>query len=148
LVVPSEEASKLEIRDIIRKHEIETIGKDATVAEALNRMIASNLESIIVKRADINDAYGLVTRRDVLYKVVAQGQDPAKVKVTEIMMSPLVILNNIHLDVSHAARTMANTHVSTIVVFDKGDIYGFLSGDDILNAVSKGLIRKALDKQI
>ncbi len=138
----------MEIKDIIRKHEIETIGKDATVADALNRMMGRDIESIIVKRADINDAYGLVTRKDILYKVIAQGLDPAQVKVTDIMMSPLVILNNIHLDVRHAARTMANTQVSTIVVFDKGDIYGFLSGDDILNAVSKGLIRKTLDRQV
>ena len=138
----------MEIKDIIRRKEIDTIEKDATVADALGRLVTRDAESIIVKRSSPHDAYGIVTRRDVLVKVIARGLDPRKVKVTEVMTSPLVILNNVQLDIRHAAQAMANTGVSTIVIFDKGDIYGFLTSDDIIGAVSKQLLRQKLDSKI
>ena len=138
----------MEIKDIIRRHKINTIDKDATVADALGQLVTHDAESVIVKRSDVHDAYGMVTRRDILVKVIARGLDPRKVKVTEVMTSPLVILNNVQLDIRHAAQAMANTGVSTIVIFDKGDIYGFLTSDDIIGAVSKQLIREKLDSKI
>lgn len=138
----------MEIKDIIRRKEIETIEKDATVADAIGRLVTRNAESIIAKRSNPHDAYGMVTRRDILVKVIAKGLDPRKVKVTEIMTSPLVILNNIELDIRHAAQAMANAGVSTIVIFDKGDIYGSLSSDDIIGAVSKKLLREHLDSKM
>ena len=143
-----EEGIRVEIKDIIRRKEIDTIEKDATVADAIGRLVTRDAESIIVKRSNPHDAYGMVTRRDILVKVIAKGLDPRKVKVTEIMTSPLVILNNIELDVRHAAQAMANAGVSTIVIFDKGDIYGFLSADDIIGAMSKKLLREHLDSKM
>ncbi len=138
----------MEIRDIIRRRDIEVIEKDATVADAIKRMSDRAIGSVIVKRANPSEAYGIVTRSDILYKVIANGLDPEKVKVTEIMSSPIVMLNNIELDVRFAAKAMANAHVTNIVMFDKGDIYGFLSSTDIINAVAKDIVRKSLNDKV
>ena len=42
-----------------------------------------------MNRRGVEDAYGIVTRKDVVNKVVSPGKDPAEVKVFEIMSKPL-----------------------------------------------------------
>jgi predicted transcriptional regulator len=130
---------------IIRRQELEMVDKDTSVAEAMKLMVNRNVGSLIVKRSNPKEAYGIVTRRDIIFQVVAEGLDPNAVQVSDIMSSPLVVLNNIHLDVQYAAKAMANSDVTKIVMFDSGDIYGFLSSSDIISALASEEIRKSLD---
>jgi signal-transduction protein with cAMP-binding, CBS, and nucleotidyltransferase domain len=133
------------IQGIIKRQDIEMIDNTCTVADGISKMVDRNVGSLIVKRLNPNEPYGIVTRSDVLFKVIAEGVDPRKVKITEIMSSPVVILNNVNLDVKYAAQAMANAGVTNLVIFDGGDVYGFLSSTDIIAAVRKELVVKALD---
>ena len=123
------------------------IDTDASVTDAIQRMVNRNVGSLIVRRADPSEPYGIVTRQDILFKVIATGLDPDQTLVKDIMTSPVVILNNINLDVRYAARAMANAGVTNIVVFDAGDVYGFLSSTDIINAMASDLVRRSLNTQ-
>lgn len=137
----------MEIREIIKRSDIEMLDKGKTVADAVRQMADRGVDRLIVRRANPNEPYGIITRTDVLYKVVAKGLDLGKVRVEDIMSSPLVILNNIHLDHRYAAQAMANAHVSTIAIFDKGDFYGLLTSSDLITAIARDLQRKALNKE-
>lgn len=136
----------MDIRDIIRRTDIEIVQNDCTVSDAIAKMVDRNVGSVIVKRLSPNEPYGIVTRQDILFKVIAKGRDPRKVPVTEIMSSPVVILNNISLDVKYAAQAMANAEVTNLVIFDGGDVYGFLSSTDIINAIRKELAIRSLQE--
>ena len=96
----------------------------STVADAIAKMMDRNIGSAIVKRKARNEPYGIITREDVLFRVIAEGRDPRMVRATEIMSSPVVILNNVDLDVRYAAKAMANAGVSNLVIFDGGDVTG------------------------
>jgi signal-transduction protein with cAMP-binding, CBS, and nucleotidyltransferase domain len=135
---------KVDIRGIIRKSDIERVDGSCTVAESLAKMVDRNVGSLIVKRASPHEPYGIVTRQDVLFKVIAKGIDLNAIKTEEIMSSPVVILNNIDLDVMYAAQAMANAGVTNLVIFDGGDVYGFLSSSDIITAVRRELVVKSL----
>lgn len=134
----------MDIRGIIRRMDIEMVDQDCTVAEAVAKMTDRKVGSVIVKRGDPSEPYGIVTRQDVLFKVIAEGRDLEKVKVTEVMSSPVFILNNVDLDVRYAAKAMANAGVTNLAIFDEGDFYGFLSSSDIIEAVRKELTVKSL----
>jgi predicted transcriptional regulator len=127
--------------------DIEMVDGDCTVGDAISKMADRNVGSVIVKRRSPNEPYGIVTRQDVLFKVIAEGLDPNQVKVTDIMSSPVIILNNVDLDVRYAAKAMANTGVTNLVIFDKGDFYGFLSSTDIINAIRRELTVKSLQQK-
>ena len=86
------------LRDVVKTFELPTIPADATVAEAVNMMLSSGGYTLLVPRSGKSDAYSVVTKRDVLAKVVAEGKDPSKVKVKEIMSKPLALLTNLSLD--------------------------------------------------
>jgi signal-transduction protein with cAMP-binding, CBS, and nucleotidyltransferase domain len=126
--------------------DIEMVEQDCTVADAVAKMADRGVGSLIVKRTEPSEPYGIVTRQDVLFKVIAEGKDLSKVKVKEIMSSPVHILNNVDLDVRYAAKAMANAGVTNLAIFNKGDFYGFLSSTDIIDAVRKELVVKSLLK--
>jgi CBS domain-containing protein len=104
----------------------------APVAEAVRLMKEKGVRALIVDRRSDDDAYGIVTQRDIAYKVMAAGLDPDEVKVHEIHSKPLVVVNP-DLDAKYVARLMANMGLSRCpVIFDK-KIQGIVSVSDLVN---------------
>lgn len=103
----------------------------ATVAEAVELMKAKQVRALIVDRRSEEDAYGMVTQRDVVYRVVAQGRDPRAVRVYEIMSKPLVVVNP-DLDVKYVARLMAQRGLSRAPVLAEQKLQGVVSISDIV----------------
>lgn len=113
--------------------DVVTIDGNATVREAIDRMKAEGVRCLIVERRDPEDAYGIVTQRDIAYNVIAWSRDPSEVQVHEIMSKPLVIVNR-HLDIRHVARLMANMGLSRAPVIFDGELQGIVSVSDIIAA--------------
>jgi CBS domain-containing protein len=106
----------------------------ATAAEAIRIMRERKVSCLVVNRRTPDDAWGIVTRKDVINKIVDPGRDPDEVKVFEIMTKPLVMLSP-GLALKYCARLMHNTGIRRAVVFDGKDIVGILSNSDIFNAI-------------
>ncbi len=138
----------LTLRDVVKTFELPTIDKGETVKSAIEKMLDTKCNHLLVPREDRNDAYGIVTKKDVLAKVVATGRDLSDVKVEEIMSRPLVILTNLSLDIRWVAKAMANSGVSSIVVFDKGDFYGYVTESCIIEGVYKAMRRARLEEGV
>ncbi len=112
--------------------DVVSISGEATVAEAVALMKSRGVRSLIVERRTEDDAYGMITQRDVVYKVVAKGLDPNQVRVHEIMSKPLVVVNP-NLDVKYVARLLANTGLSRAPVIGDHRLQGVVSLSDIVN---------------
>ncbi|MGA1622290.1 MAG: CP12 domain-containing protein [Synechocystis sp.] len=115
--------------DIMTKDVISIRGS-ATVAEAVALMKTHGLRALIVDRRTHEDAYGIVTETDVVYKVAAYGTDPKTVRVYEIMTKPCVVVNP-ELSVEYVARLFAQTRIRRAPVI-KGELLGIISVTDIL----------------
>ena len=116
----------------IMSTEIVTISGMATAEEAVKLMREQNVRSLIVERRTDDDAYGLITQRDLVYFVAAKGLDPEDVKVYEIMSKPLVVVNP-NLDVKYVARLLANHKLSRAPVIGDHRLLGMVSLSDIVN---------------
>jgi signal-transduction protein with cAMP-binding, CBS, and nucleotidyltransferase domain len=136
----------LVLKDVVKTWELHSIGPEETVHTAMQKMLDKDLFTLLVPRKDKHDAYGIVTKKDILSKVIADGKDPKKVKVKAVMTKPLVILTNLALDLRWVAKAMANSGVSTIAVFDKGDFYGYVTEACILEGVYNALRRAKLEQ--
>lgn len=129
----------MELRDIISRSSPVKIPPDATVGHALVTMIENKTDFLLVDRSGYNDAYGIVTRWDIVEGAIAQGADLSTTPVMNYARKPLVVMNNLDLDLRWVARKMANENVSKIAVFDREEFLGFISDVDIMKAiVSKG----------
>lgn len=116
-------------RDIMST-EVVKIQGSATVKEAINLMKETGLRALIVDRRSEEDAYGILTETDIVYKVIAYGRDPATVQVHEIMTKPVVTVNP-DLGVEYVARLFANTGIRRAPVI-QGEVIGIVSVTDIL----------------
>ncbi|MEQ9372759.1 MAG: CP12 domain-containing protein [Coleofasciculus chthonoplastes F3-SA18-01] len=110
--------------------DVVTIRGSATVADAVDLMNDMGLRALIVDRRHDQDAYGIVTETDIVYKVIAYGKDPKKVRVYEIMNKPCIVVNP-DLGVEYVARLFANTGIRRAPVI-KDKLLGIISITDIL----------------
>jgi len=117
-------------RDIMAT-DVVMVDGSATAAEAVELMKAKQVRALIVDRRSDDDAYGIVTQRDVVYRVVAEGRDPRTVRVYEIMSKPLVVVNP-DLDVKYVARLMAQRGLSRAPVLAEQKLQGVVSISDIV----------------
>ena len=97
-------------KDVMTKDVVMVDGL-ASVLDAAKLMKEKGVRALVVDRRGPEDAYGMVTQRDIVYKVISPGADPAAVKVHEIMSKPLVVINP-DLDLRYVARLMANMKLS------------------------------------
>ncbi|HIJ17308.1 MAG TPA: CBS domain-containing protein [Thermoplasmata archaeon] len=126
----------MELRDIISGSVPTKIKSDATVADALVAMMERKTDYVLVDRSGPNDAYGIVTRWDIIEKAIAKGEDITITAAVSVARKPLVVTNNMDLDLRWVAKKMADEGVSRLAVFDKENFLGFVSDLDVLRAAS------------
>jgi CBS domain-containing protein len=119
----------LKAADIMTK-DVATIRSSATVAEAVKLMRARDWRALIVDRLHEQDAYGMITETDVVYKVIAFGKDPNQVHVYEVMTKPCVVVNP-DLCVEYVARLFADYNLLRAPVI-QGELLGIISVSDII----------------
>jgi CBS domain-containing protein len=106
----------------------------ATARDAAKLMADEGVRALIVDRRGPEDAYGIVTQRDIVYEIIAQGEDPDETLVHEIMSKPLVVVNP-DLDLKYVARLMANFGLSRAPVIAEGKLQGIVSVSDVIKAL-------------
>ena len=120
-------------RDVMTK-EVVCIDGMATVADAVRLMREKKVSSLFVNRRSQEDAWGIVTRKDVVCRVVDPGKEPGDVKVFEIMSKPLITVSP-GLALKYCARLFNSAGIRRAPVFDGKEIIGILSNTDIFNAI-------------
>ncbi len=119
--------------DVMTK-DIEYVDGSATVEEAVKMMNNKKVYSLLVNTRNTDDAFGIVTRKDVVSKIVAQGKDPKAVKVHEIMTKPLITVSP-GLSVEYCARLFAKTGIRRAPVFDGKKIVGMINNTALLKTL-------------
>jgi CBS domain-containing protein len=120
----------LRARDIMQV-EVASVPPETTVQQAAIRMKQEGVRSLIIDRADPDDAYGIVTYSDIVSKVLALGMDPAEVTVEEIMVKPLIVVNP-NLKVEHVARLFAQAGIGHAPVISGHSLVGVISKTDLI----------------
>lgn len=125
----------IKAKDLMTK-DVKYIQDDATIKETIIRMKEEGVSCLIVDRTDHDDAYGIITRKDVVTKVVETGRDLEYTKVKEIMTKPLLMVSP-GLDMKNVVRLMKMANIRRAPVFDGKEIVGILSNTDIIEALAK-----------
>jgi CBS domain-containing protein len=108
---------------------VEFIAADAPVREAAELMGELDVGALPVGGPD--DLRGVVTDRDILYRVVAHGLDPSATRVGEVLSSPAVSCDE-EDGVQAALDLMAAHHVRRLAVRDAaGRVTGWITLADL-----------------
>ena len=103
------------------------------VEEAAKTMIDNRIGSIIVTRD--GNPEGIITRSDMLSRVIVAYKDP-RVHLTEtIMSSPLISVGK-DTPILDAMRFIRDKDITHLLVEDNGEYIGILSEGDMVRAVT------------
>ena len=125
--------------DEIMTKKLAIIDANAPIYDAIESMIDKRIRSLLVKPRDEKDVYGVITVRDIVYKVLGKNLDLNKTKVGEITSKPLVCVDK-GMDVEHAVNLMAKFNITRVFVSEGKEIIGIIS---LLDVMSAELIKKA-----
>ena len=125
--------------DEIMTKKLEIINADASIYDAIERMIDKRIRSLLVKPRDEHDVNGVITVRDIVYKALGKNLDLNKTKVSEIMSKPVVCIDK-GTDVEHAINLMTKFNITRVFVSEGKEILGIIS---LLDVMSAALIKRA-----
>ena len=113
------------VRDCMRK-EVTEVDGTMDVLSALKIMKKVGATSLIVKRRDDQDEYGLLLFSDIAKKVLAIDRAPERVNVYEIMAKPVLMVRP-DMQVRYCARLFENFGISHAPVVEDDKIIGMVS---------------------
>jgi CBS domain-containing protein len=101
------------------------LDESTNLAEAVTSMRKEQISSVLVGR-DSQHVRGIVTERDILYRVVAESRDPFKTTLKEIMSSPLIIVEEA-TPVKDAIALMRKNAIGRVLVLKQGGVVGIMT---------------------
>jgi signal-transduction protein with cAMP-binding, CBS, and nucleotidyltransferase domain len=110
------------------------IEADASVLDAVRRMVEANVGSLVV--TDAGEVAGIVTERDYLRRVAADGPADEQVAVREIMSSPLIVVNP-ETAIDECMALMTDQRIRHVPVVEDGKVVGIVSIGDVVKFKSK-----------
>ena len=113
------------VRNCMRTDVTEVDGK-LDVLAALKIMKEVGATSLIVKRRDENDEYGMLLFSDIAKKVIAKNRAPERVNVYEIMSKPVLTVRP-DMEIRFCARLFDNCGISHAPVVENDKIVGIVS---------------------
>jgi CBS domain-containing protein len=120
------------IRNVVCAH------RDTTIVEAAHLMRHHHIGDLVVvdDNAGARRPVGIVTDRDIVIEVVSAGLDPSLVKLGDLLLRPLVTVDE-RTGYAETVRLMAAKGVRRIPVVDQaGFLVGIISFDDMLHQLS------------
>ncbi len=135
------------ISDLCSK-EMVTVDSNQSLQKAAKLMKKKHVGTLIVTQGE--SPVGIITDRDIVLKVVAEGKSVDECKVEEAMTDKLVTAPK-DCSVYDAIRLMEKKKVRRLVVVDKSErLCGVLSTDDLVQMLSEEMagIGRLYEKQI
>jgi CBS domain-containing protein len=122
-----EVCTTFKVEDVMVKEAI-TIDVEMTVKEAADLMNKFEIGSIIA--VDKGKAVGILTERDLLRRIVAEGRDPEKIRVKDVMTSPLIVAEP-EMDLAEAIKLMFQLKIKKLPVVEGTRLVGLVGLTDI-----------------
>jgi PAS domain S-box-containing protein len=132
----------LEVGDVMSK-DIITISPDQWVFSAAKIMSDSHISCIIV--TDNENVIGIITETDILKRVAANENNFDKIRVAEIMSSPVECIPR-NLSVLEASRIMIKKHIKRLPILEGEKLVGIVTQTDLARTLtSYGMWKNAVD---
>jgi len=113
--------------------QVHAIAADATVYEAIERMVQCNIGSLIVK--DAEEIVGIFTERDYLRRVTLEDRAPRTTQVRDVM-TPRLICTEPRATIGECMAIMTQERIRHLPVVDQGRVVGMISIGDLVKCLS------------
>jgi CBS domain-containing protein len=121
-----------QVKDILARKggQVHAIDRDATVFEAIGKMVASNVGSVVVTEGD-GSICGIFTERDYLRRITLEGRTSKDTTVGEVMTTD-VICTTPDRAVEGCLAIMAQRKIRHLPVMKGSELVGIISIGDLV----------------
>ena len=114
-------------------NDIISVDRSATVAESAKIMTEKNIGSLIV--TEEGKPVGIITKSDMLNRVIVAYKDPAVHKARSIMSSSLISVES-DTPILEAMRFIHEKDINQVLVSEGDELVGIVSRGDLVEAVT------------
>lgn len=129
------------VEDLI-ENKLVTLPEDAIVADAVKIMKDGGISSILVRSLSSSSENpfitGIVTERDILYRVIGGNKGPYKTILKEVMSSPVVTIEK-GSSVDEAMSLMRNKKIRRLLVIKRENTKAVTLGLVTLMSITDGM---------
>jgi CBS domain-containing protein len=114
----------------------ECIGENDTIEDAAKRMADLDVGALPICGED-NRLKGMLTDRDIVVKVLAQGGDPSATRAREVADQGEVVTIGADDSIDEALATMKDHKVRRLPVIDGHELVGIVSQGDLAKSIDE-----------
>jgi CBS domain-containing protein len=124
------------VQDILnhKGDEVASVQRERSIIEAARDMNRLRIGSLVV--VDGNKVVGMFTERDILVRVVAEGRDPTRLTVGQVMTAPVVCVTP-DTELVECKSMMTTRRIRHIPVVVEGELIGIVTSGDIMARESR-----------
>ena len=108
---------------------VSSIAPEANIYEAAKLMAEKSIGSLLVKEKD--DYTGMITRSDIINRVLGEGKDPGEMTVGEACTRPLLTMDYL-LTVDETRDKLMRKNVKRLAVTEQGKVVGIFTYKDLM----------------
>lgn len=123
--------------------EVVTIETSQPASRAARLMADRHVGCLVVTTSETTRAVGIITERDLVWKIVADNVDPSKVFVGDVMTAPLITIAS-NQTVEDAAKVMTQYGVRRLPVIDNNALIGIITTTDLARMCANKIEAQAL----
>ncbi|MES1927872.1 isocitrate dehydrogenase, NADP-dependent [Salinisphaera dokdonensis CL-ES53] len=113
-----------------------TVTDETSVHDAMHEMRKNEVSSLVVEQNDSGE-WGIMTRRDIVTKIVRDNKSPTDITVGQIASRPVVTVSP-DTQLREAANVIAEKNISRLLVAGKdGELLGITTETDIFGAIEQ-----------
>ena len=130
------EIYSLRARDVMNRN-FALVSPLETISDAIGKMTdCGDCHVAIVDRSGEDDAYGILTYQEIVYKVIATSLSPTRTRVGEVMEKPLIVVNPT-LRLPFIAQLFRRFGIQNAIVIEEHKLVGVVSSSDLVLALKK-----------
>jgi predicted transcriptional regulator len=126
------------VSSIVQKN-MAILGHFQTAAEAIAVMRDRSVRSVLVSDSK-KEIIGLVSKTDILYRIVSLHKSPERTRLEDIMSSPIISVPP-EVSVIDALAAMEKHNIRQLVVSSNSKVYGTISREDIIIRTEKAVVQ-------
>jgi CBS domain-containing protein len=131
------DAKKIIVKDLM-KADAKTVKKEVTLFTAIKMMHDFGVSSLIIEPESNGDAFGIITRKDVVEAIVMDPAGGTSLLVDDVMTKPAITVNS-GLSISNCHQMMRMVGVRRLPVVDGSKLIGVLSNANIFEKLVEDL---------
>jgi signal-transduction protein with cAMP-binding, CBS, and nucleotidyltransferase domain len=119
---------------MIPSKELTLIPITATLKEAMSLMKKSEMKFVVVDKRTDDDAYGILTQKNILKSVIIEKGDIDLINVYDVATKPALSVSRF-LNIKHAGKMILNHHIKQILVIDDNILQGVIDIESITGEI-------------